>query len=798
MDAREQPPFAPLALRGRRVRERAAHRKALRLQRGERRLDARGRHGKLRGECGGGRRPQTLEPPAHRLDERGFAAHGLRATRGRRHRGLRTRRGEECGKERQPLGGDPDSGARANDVRHAPLRGELGDQVGPARAARDLGIGEVREPQQRIVQLVGIRRIRPGLLAHAADGLGIELAQVRGALRIEPAPAHHRLGASLLERRVIEIGVRSRREHLERERGGLGEIAGQHLDAARFKSAQQPLESAGVHCLLEAVPQRLAHQRVIGNLELARQILRAGELVREDGGEQILRGHARERRRHFLPAAKARQGERDRRAPAPAHRKHGRGAHGLHEDRACGVGMQVTRHVGELEAVRRRERQHDRVLGGRRLQLEVEGAAEAFAQREPPGAVDAAAEGGVNDELHAAGFVEEALEDESLLGRERAERGAPRGEIVDELLRGGGGHARGGREPRARRLEPSIELRLELAAQPRDARRQLIGAPGRLAEPEGDRRRLTARVLDPDAALLDAQNAVRHVAELEDIALQALDREVLVHRADELRLGLENHLVVGVVRNGAPGGERGESRPAPPLHPVVHAVVMDERAVPAAARAVALREHAHDLVELGALEVAAGIRPAQQVVEPRLVPLARRHFGDDLLREDVERLRGHRHPVEFPASHRREERRALDQVIARQRKQSSLRSAAHRVTGAADALQECRDRARRAELTDEVHLADVDPELEGCGGDERAQLAALQPALCREAGFLRHAAVVGGDVLLAEPLGEMPRDALGLPPGVDEHERRPVLAHELRQAVVDLRPHLPRHHRLER
>src|SRR5256885_2777996 len=144
----------------------------------------------------------------------------------------------------------------------------------------------------------------------------------------------------------------------------------------------------------------------------------------------------------------------------------------------------------------------------------------------------------------------------------------------------------------------------------------------------------------------------------------------------------------------------------------VHAVVMDERAVPAAARAVALREHAHDLVEFGALEVAAGIRPAQQVVEPGLVPLARRHFGDDLLRQDVERLRGHRHPVEFPASHGREERRALDQVIARQRKQSSLRSAAHRVTGAADALQECRDRARRAELTDEVRSEEHTSELQ--------------------------------------------------------------------------------------
>src|SRR2546430_4121427 len=65
------------------------------------------------------------------------------------------------------------------------------------------------------------------------------------------------------------------------------------LFPTRRSSDLQPLESAGVHCLLEAVPQRLAHQRVIGNLELARQILGAGELVREDGREQILRRHAR-------------------------------------------------------------------------------------------------------------------------------------------------------------------------------------------------------------------------------------------------------------------------------------------------------------------------------------------------------------------------------------------------------------------------------------------------------------------------------------------------------------------------
>src|SRR2546427_7947571 len=56
------------------------------------------------------------------------------------------------------------------------------------------------------------------------------------------------------------------------------------------------------------------------------------------------------------------------------------------------------------------ERENDALLGRRRLQLEIEALAELLAQRESPGAVDAAAEGRVQHELHATRFVEEALE----------------------------------------------------------------------------------------------------------------------------------------------------------------------------------------------------------------------------------------------------------------------------------------------------------------------------------------------------------------------------------------------------
>ena len=87
--------------------------------------------------------------------------------------------------------------------------------------------------------------------------------------------------------------------------------------------------------------------------------------------------------------------------------------------------MQIAEDVGQRERVLRAERQHQRVLGGRRLQLEVELPAEPLAQRQRPRPVDAAAERRVQDELHAARLVEEALERRAspASGSRRAQRG---------------------------------------------------------------------------------------------------------------------------------------------------------------------------------------------------------------------------------------------------------------------------------------------------------------------------------------------------------------------------------------
>ena len=122
----------------------------------------------------------------------------------------------------------------------------------------------------------------------------------------------------------------------------------------------------------------------------------------------------------------------------------------------------------------------------------------------------------------------------------------------------------------------------------------------------------------------------------------------------------------------------------------------------------------------------------------------------------------------------------------------------HGVIGATDALQEDRDAARRAELAHQLDVADVDAELERGGGHHHLEFAGLETLLGIEAGFLRETAVVGRDILLTETLGEVAGDALHHAAGVGEHQRGVMFFDEPGELVVHRRPHLARHHRLQR
>src|SRR5258707_3249959 len=81
------------------------------------------------------------------------------------------------------------------------------------------------------------------------------------------------------------------------------------------------------------------------------------------------------------------------------------------------------------------ERDENPIVGGGGLQFEVEGPAEALAQRESQGPVDARAEGRVEHKLHAAAFVEKPLRDNSMLRRQGAQRSRACPDIGNSLLR---------------------------------------------------------------------------------------------------------------------------------------------------------------------------------------------------------------------------------------------------------------------------------------------------------------------------------------------------------------------------
>src|SRR5713101_8735471 len=129
----------------------------------------------------------------------------------------------------------------------------------------------------------------------------------------------------------------------------------------------------------------------------------------------------------------------------------------------------------------RSQRQQHRILGRGRLQLEIELPAETLAKRQPPRAIDAAAERSVEDELHTSRLVEEALENDRVLGRNRAQDPTTLLQI--------GGDLRGRRFGKAfqiGRLKPALT---HVFAKVAERARELVASRRRLSEPEGDIRR---------------------------------------------------------------------------------------------------------------------------------------------------------------------------------------------------------------------------------------------------------------------------------------------------------------------
>ncbi|MNG08418.1 hypothetical protein D3C84_917740 [compost metagenome] len=176
--------------------------------------------------------------------------------------------------------------------------------------------------------------------------------------------------------------------------------------------------------------------------------------------------------------------------------------------------------------------------------------------------------------------------------------------------------------------------------QARHRRRQFSAAPRRFTQPERDGRRLPLSVFDPDLAGFDAQDSIGRVAQLEDIAGDAFHRKVFVDGADVQPLGFQQHAVVGVVRNGSATGHSREFRASTTAQSAGHGVAMQVGAANTLPPVVALSEHLQQRLIMFVVEFGIRRSAAKHVQQRLLLPLLAADFGDDLLRQHVQRRFG--------------------------------------------------------------------------------------------------------------------------------------------------------------
>src|ERR1035441_7348680 len=259
----------------------------------------------------------------------------------------------------------------------------------------------------------------------------------------------------------------------------------------------------------------------------------------------------------------------------------------------------------------------------------------------------------------------------------------------------------------------------DLLAEVADAVAEDGGALGGFAEPEGEVGRCAVGVFDEDAAGgFDALDAPTGVAEKDDVAGAGVDGVVLVEGGDLYSFRLQNDVEERGVGDGAAVRDGDGARAAAWVKLAVDAVAQEVGAVAAARGLDAFGEQLDEVVEEGAREVAIWIGATKDVVESGFVPRLRADACDDLLHEDVDRLRGDFELVEFAGAHLADEGGLLEKVVAGGGEEAALGDGSAPVAGAADALHGDGDRARAGDLADEGDVADVDSEFERGGGAE--------------------------------------------------------------------------------
>ena len=346
------------------------------------------------------------------------------------------------------------------------------------------------------------------------DRIRIERADLREHRLRQHAPHLHRARPPLLERRIVEIRVRIGVQDLVREDATAPACRRRRT---RIAPSSMPLEhvdeAVEVHRLGQHVLHHFADERVIGNLDVAFDVLLTRGDVGEHRRQQIVGLQALDVDRHLLAAAEAEQRERAARVPAPARAEDRRGERRLLEHlaaRSPGCRNRKTSASGKLccsasamlmplsVAAACSSKLNDRQKRLRSARPQ------ALLMRAPNGAWMTSCMPPPSSKNRSAMIV--------VLRRHRAEHGAAGDDVVDELLGAGASrgrtrscsHATAAAAAGARRRRVlGLRVRRESAdglAHLGDVRRQLGRPRRRFAAPERNRRRRAVRVFDEHAA----------------------------------------------------------------------------------------------------------------------------------------------------------------------------------------------------------------------------------------------------------------------------------------------------------
>ena len=134
------------------------------------------------------------------------------------------------------------------------------------------------------MQLVGITNHGPRFFSHLRDRRRIERADSCGIIGRQRAAQLHGSGAPFFKRRIVEVRERIRIQNFVTERRRLRRIDGRDFERSFVHALQQAHHALHVHRFVQTIGDGFVHQRMIGNANLAFQIFRARDLIRENGG----------------------------------------------------------------------------------------------------------------------------------------------------------------------------------------------------------------------------------------------------------------------------------------------------------------------------------------------------------------------------------------------------------------------------------------------------------------------------------------------------------------------------------